>query len=125
MSDGPGTQVPGRLIGYEILSSTAVEGGNTPFSDSRGLMPVPTANAGDTLTLTFDCLKPADWGTATLEVEYSHDLSTWVSATVPGSNGTVNGVIFTIAGTGPLHVTAAIPNQTDNKLFARLRAAMP
>jgi len=60
-----------------------------------------------------------------LDVEYSHDLSTWVSATVPGANGMVNGIVFTVTGTDPLHVTAAIANATDNKLFARLRAAMP
>lgn len=96
-------------------------GANSPLNDSQSLMPVATANAGGTLTLTFDCLKPADWGTATLAVDYSHDLSTWVSATVPGSNGTVNGVVFTVTGTKTLQVTAAIFNATDNKLFARLR----
>jgi hypothetical protein len=57
-------------------------------------------------------------------VEYSHDLNTWVSATVPASSGTVNGVNFTITGSGTIQVTAAIPNSTDNKLFARLRATM-
>jgi hypothetical protein len=100
-------------------------GGNTPLSDSRGLMPAPTANARGTLTLTFDCLNPADWGTATLAVEYSHDLSTWVSATIPGNTGTVDGILFTVAGSNPLHVTAAIPNNTDHQLFVRLRAALP
>jgi hypothetical protein len=97
-------------------------GGSSPLADGHALMPVPTANAGTTLTLAFDCLKPANWGTATLEVEYSHDLSNWVSATVPAINGTVNGVVFTIAGTGTLHVTAVIPNNTHNQIFARLRA---
>ncbi len=100
-------------------------GGKNPLADGQALMPVSTVNAGNTLTLTFDCLPPAAWGTATLEVEYSHDLSTWTAAAVPSSNGTVNGVIFAIAGTSLLHVTAVIPNTTDNKLFARLRAALP
>lgn len=99
-------------------------GGKSPLLDTSSLMPVSTVSAG-TLTLTFNCLNPSDWGTAALEVEYSNDLSTWVSATVPASNGTVNGVTFTLTGTDPLHVTAAIPNSTGNKLFARLRAVMP
>jgi hypothetical protein len=99
--------------------------GDPPLIDGRGLMPVPTANTSGTLTVTFDCLNPADWGTATLAVEYSHDLCTWVSATVPVGNGTVNGVLFSVAGSSLLQVTAAIPNTTDNRLFFRLRAAMP
>lgn len=96
-------------------------GGSNPLNNNRGLLPVPTANAGGTLTLTFNCLKPADWGTATLQVQYSHDLSTWAFATIPGSSGMVNGISFTITGTDLLHVTATISNNTDNKLFARLR----
>jgi hypothetical protein len=100
-------------------------GGASPLSNSSSLMPVPTVNASGTLTLTFNCLNPADWGTATLQVQYSHDLSTWISATVPGSSVTVNNVNFTITGTNPLHVTAAIPNTTENQLFARLQASMP
>lgn len=40
------------------------------------------------------------------------------------TNGVANGIGFTITGTGPLHVMAAIPNNTDDKLFARLRATM-
>ena len=99
-------------------------GSASPLANSRGLMPVAAVNPGGTLSLTFNCLRPADWGTAALQVQYSQDLITWTSATVPASSGTVNGVNFTVTGAGPLHVIAAIPNQTD-KLFARLRASVP
>lgn len=102
-------------------------GGNDPLGNNRGLLPVPTGNANGALTLTFECLKQSDRGTATLAVEYGNDLNGWLSAAVPDIAGTINGVIFTTAGMSPIQVTAEIPkiNSTDTKLFGRLKATMP
>ena len=102
-------------------------GGTDPLGDSRGLLPVATANAGGTLTLVFDCLRQADRGTVTLAVEYGRGIGGWIPAPVPDSSATVDGVIFTIAGAGLLHVTAIIPkvNPADTRLFGRIKATMP
>jgi len=117
--DPDGDGVPNGLVW--------ILGGSDPLANSCGLLPVATANADGTLTLVFDCLKRADWGTATLAVEYGNNLGAWISTTVPDSTATVNGVNFIITGTGPLHVTAIIPkiHPADAKLYGRLKAMMP
>ncbi|MES2657044.1 MAG: DUF4038 domain-containing protein [Verrucomicrobiota bacterium] len=99
-------------------------GGTNPMDNGHALLPIPTAAASGALTLVFDCLKQADRGPTTLEVEYGNDMMGWLKAEVPDISGTVNGVIFTIAGIGPLQVTAEIPkvNAADTKLFGRLKA---
>lgn len=102
-------------------------GGESALSGGLDLMPSPTTNADGSLTLVFNCLAAAARGTATVEVQYSDDNQTWLSAAVPETSSIVNGVDFTITGSGPLHVTAKIPpvSNDDPRLFGRIRALQP
>ncbi|MDB6077041.1 MAG: hypothetical protein JWO82_788 [Akkermansiaceae bacterium] len=102
-------------------------GGSSPLADGLALLPTRTVNADGSLSFSFNCLNPAVWGTASLDLQYSNDLSNWTSSTVPSTGGTVNGVTYTISGTGPLHVTATLPKAaaTDVRLFGRVRGSMP
>ena len=102
--------------------------GGTPLGDSRSALPVATQSAGKVI-LEFTCLKPGELGTATLAVQYGNTLGSWQTATIPGTTGTINGVIFTITPSDATHnhVTAAIPQSAaaGGRLFSRLVAILP
>ena len=107
--------------------------GGAPMGESRACLPVATQSAGQ-VTLEFSCLKPDPLGTATLEVQFTHTLGAaagaWQSAAVPGSNTTVNGVVFTVTSADATHnhVHAAIPQSAasgSGRLFGRLSATLP
>ena len=98
------------------------------MGDSRASLPVATQSTGK-VGLEFTCLKPGELGAATLELQYGNDLGTWQAAVVPGSNTTVNSVVFTITSYDATHnhVKAEIPQAAaaGGKLFSRLHAILP
>ncbi|MEI6606289.1 MAG: glycine-rich domain-containing protein, partial [Verrucomicrobiota bacterium] len=100
--------------------------GGAPMVNSQSSLPVVTQSAGK-VTLEFTCLKPGELGTATLELQYGNDLGTSQSAAVPGSNTTVNNVVFTVTAYDATHnhVKADIPQSAaaGGKLFGRLSAS--
>ena len=102
--------------------------GGTPTGDSRASLPVATQSAGKVI-VEFTCLRPDQLGNATLELQYGNDLGTWQAAAVPGSNITVNRVVFTVTGYDATHnhVKAEIPQSAaaGGKLFSRLHATLP
>lgn len=61
-------------------------------------------------------------GDAVLIVEYGDDLAVWGTATVPPTDGAVDGVSFSIADGSPKDtVTATIPTSGATKFFARVK----
>ena len=113
-------------------------GATGPSVASNVLLPKPTRNLAGDLVMTFECLKQANRGTATLVVEYSKDLGQsdpWIktpTAAVPDLTGTVGNVGFTISasalGLNYNHVVATVPvsaASAGGKLFGRLQAAEP
>ena len=109
-------------------------GATGPSVASNSLLPQLTSSPAGDLIMTFECLKQAYRGTATLIVEYSNDLGQsdpWIKTTaaaVPEAAGTVGGVGFQIGpstlGDHYNHVVATIPASVASagKIFARLSA---
>ena len=102
--------------------------GGAPMGDSRSALPTASQSTGK-LILEFTCLKPESLGTATLQVQFGNTLDFSQKAGVPGSNTTVNGVVFTITPFDATHnhVHAEIPESAapGGKLFSRLCATLP
>jgi uncharacterized repeat protein (TIGR02543 family) len=106
-------------------------GAGNPAENANALMPQAGASDGD-LTLTFNLLKPANRGSATLGIQYSRDLGIaddWNDNTVavPDVTSTVDGVTFIITpipDTDLNQVQATIPGSPTeaDRLFARLKA---
>ena len=98
------------------------------MGDSRSALPTASQSTGK-LILEFTCLKPESLGTATLQVQFGNTLDFSQKAGVPGSNTTVNGVVFTITPFDATHnhVHAEIPESAapGGKLFSRLCATLP
>ncbi|MFI2796130.1 beta strand repeat-containing protein [Haloferula sp. A504] len=109
-------------------------GAANPDVDANDKLPTATENGSGGLVMTFQMLDSASRGTAALSVQHSGDLGAtdpWgplsPAALVPdsGTGVTVEGVDFTVTGTGTLDVTATIPsagNAIGGKLFGRLLA---
>jgi autotransporter-associated beta strand protein len=99
-----------------------------PNLSALNKLPTVTESAGG-LVLSFQMLDATARGTAALHLEYSTSLATgtWTPVTVPDTSGTVDDVIFTVSGSGPLNVSATIPvSKADGgKLFGRLKAQNP
>ena len=116
-------------------------GASGPSDNAVACLPKGSSSGTGDLVLEFDCLKPANSGTAALVVQYSKDLGVvdpWDSASkapsvtqasVPSAPSSVGGIAFAISPS-PLgaiyqHVVASIPHglaSSDGKLFARLQA---
>ncbi len=95
-------------------------------ANAASRLPVASSSAGN-LQLNFTCLKVANRGGATLQIQVSDDLGItdpWTSqeVVVPDSSGTVSGILFTIsanADSNLINVQASIPG-SGSKVFARL-----
>jgi hypothetical protein len=105
-----------------------VLGAANPSENALSKLPVATRN-GASLRLSFRCLKSTTRGGAVLKVQSSSDMGLtdpWTNheAAVPDADATVNGVVFTITGSGTLAVEATIPSNkaAAGKLFGRLKA---
>jgi hypothetical protein len=102
-----------------------VLGATDPDASALGLLPAATENTGG-LVLAFQMLDATARGGASLELEYGTSLAaeSWTSVVVPDTSTTVDDVVFTVTGTGPLNVTATIPDSkaASGKLFGRLKA---
>jgi len=103
-------------------------GAGGPNDNALGLLPTVTESAGG-LVLTFQMLDATARGAATLSIEHSNSLAigSWTTVAVPDSSSTVDDVVFTVSGSGPLDVTATIPatKADGGKLFGRLKAENP
>jgi len=103
-------------------------GAGGPNDDALGLLPTVTESAGG-LVLTFQMLDATARGAATLSIEHSNSLAigSWTTVAVPDTSSTVDDVLFTVSGSGPLDVTATIPatKAASGKLFGRLKAENP
>ena len=99
-------------------------GADNPNDRALGLLPTVTENTGG-LVLTFQMLASAARGDASVHLEFGNTLApgSWTTLAVPDMSSTVDGVVFTITGTGPLNVTATIPasKAASGKLFGRLK----
>ncbi len=103
-------------------------GATGPNVSALGKLPQATESAGG-LVLTFQMLDDTANGNASLAIDYSNTLAdgSWTTVQVPYTSGTVDDVVFTVTGTGPLNVTATIPvsKASAGKLFGRLKAVNP
>ena len=103
-------------------------GAANPTANANGLLPVPTAETGGSLKMTFNMLNAASRGTSTVEVQHSSDLGIsdpWTGVPVPNtSGGPTNGVIFVITPGSPLNgvqATIAPSEAAGGKVFSRLK----
>ena len=104
-------------------------GAETPASNATSLLPVPQQDAG-ALSVSFQCLAPADRGSASLSLQYSSNLATdsWTVVAIPEESGTVGGVDFVITsveGSDLNHVHATLPAGDGTRMFVRLSGTSP
>ncbi len=127
---GSGVTFDGDENGDGVSNGLAfLLGAADPDVSALDKLPTVTESAGG-LVLNFQMLDDTARGGATLAIEHSSDLGigdSWTTVAVPDASGTVDDVVFTISGTGPLNVTATIPvGKADaGKLFGRLKAENP
>ncbi len=103
-------------------------GAQSPNENAQSLTP-PANQSNGNLVAHFKVLNATKRGSAVLQLEYSGNLGTWTSVTVPDSSGSVGIVEFAITPNGDFNeVSATIPASAANgtgKVFLRLRGLLP
>jgi uncharacterized repeat protein (TIGR02543 family) len=100
----------------------------SPTAPASTLLPAVGFNNGD-LRATFMLLSPTHRGSAVAKVQYSTDLATWTTVTVPDTSGVQDGVDFLITPVGNLlEVEVTLPavlTGNSSQSFLRLHAELP
>ena len=96
-------------------------GAADPSEIATDLMPIVAVNNG-ALEVSFKMLNQDNRGGAELDLQYSMDLFTWTTVTVPEETGTHNGVDFVINPNDRLNEVKATvsPEISSSRIFIRL-----